>query len=161
MAHAFATEDDDLPAVYAGARARIAAIAASHAWLTGRALVADGDDVALALWRAPGVILAHGIEPDPVFWFGNRAALRTFETPLAALLAMPSRLSAEPALREERARLLARVAEHGFIDDYAGVRISARGRRFAIARATVWTVRDAGGVRIGQAATFAAPEHAG
>jgi len=155
---------DPLPAAYAADAARILAVAASHARLLGQPLVpAVADDAALlaALWQAPQVILAHGVEPDPVFFFANRAALRAFETTADAVRQMPSRLSAEPGLREERARLLARVTAQGFIDDYAGVRISALGRRFAIARATVWNVADAAGIRIGQAATFAAPAHAG
>ena len=151
-----------LPAVFAGAaaRARLMAIARSHVRLTGRHLVPAAGDPVAAMWHAPQVILAHGTGPDPVFCFANRAALRAFETTVADLLAMPSRLSAEPDRREERARLLARVAAEGFIDDYAGIRISAKGRRFAITRATVWTVTDPGGTRIGQAATFAPPAHA-
>jgi hypothetical protein len=59
---------------------------------------------------------------------------------------MPSRRSAEPLAQTERAQLLARVSAHGFIDDYSGIRISARGRRFRIDRATVWNVVDAAGV---------------
>lgn len=151
-----------LPAIYAQptARERIAAIARCHDALTGCALVPAGLDPALALWNLPRVVLAHGTEPDPVFFFANRMALAAFESDLAAILAMPSRLSAEPDLREERAALLARVALQGFIDDYCGVRISARGRRFAIAQATVWTLTDESGRRIGQAACFAAPAHA-
>jgi len=140
-------------------RARIAAVAQSYARLTGRVL-AQGDDPVAALWHTPDVLLAHGIEADPLFFFANRAALRALETTVDDVLRMPSRLSAEPGLRGERARLLARVTAQGFIDDYAGVRISAKGLRFCIAQATVWNVYDAAGGRIGQAATFAVPEHA-
>jgi len=67
---------------------------------------------------------------------------------------MPSRLSAEPLAREERARLLAAVTARGFVDDYAGVRISRTGRRFRIERATVWNLADPAGLRLGQAAAF-------
>ena len=51
---------------------------------------------------------------------------------------------------------LDRVNAQGFIDDYAGIRISAKGRRFRIGNAIVWNLIDADGVRRGQAATFAA-----
>ena len=51
--------------------------------------------------------------------------------------------------------LLDRVTSSGFIDDYAGIRISAKGRRFRIENAIVWNLIDADGVRHGQAATFA------
>lgn len=67
---------------------------------------------------------------------------------------MPSRLSAEAPLREERAALLERVSRHGFIDDYAGIRISARGTRFRIENAVVWNLIDGAGVCHGQAAMF-------
>ncbi|MFA7601561.1 MAG: MEKHLA domain-containing protein [Novosphingobium sp.] len=135
--------------------ARIALIAESFARLLGRPLVAASDDPVAALWDAPQVIVAHDIEPDPVFFFGNRAALAAFECDVAAFTAMPSRLSAEAPLREERQLLLDRVTRDGFIDDYAGVRISATGRRFRIAGAVVWNLVDAEGLRAGQAATFA------
>jgi hypothetical protein len=162
MMHDPSDDDTALPAIYAAAAAReaIAAIAHCHRALTARALVPAGVDPVLALWNLPRVVLAHGIEPDPVFFFANRMALAAFESETAALLAMPSRLSAEPDLRAERAALLARVARQGFIDDYAGVRISARGRRFAIAQATVWNLADETGRRFGQAACFDAPAHA-
>ena len=66
----------------------------------------------------------------------------------------PSRLTAEAPNREERARLLAAVAQRGFIDDYSGVRISKTGRRFRIAQATVWNLVTETGAPCGQAAMF-------
>ncbi|MDE8653614.1 MEKHLA domain-containing protein [Novosphingobium album (ex Liu et al. 2023)] len=133
---------------------RIALIAESFARLLGRPLVEASDDPVAALWQAPCAVVAHGTEADPVFFFGNRQALACFECDVAGFIAMPSRLSAEAPLREERQALLDRVSAHGFIDDYAGVRISATGRRFRIARAVVWNLVDAAGLRHGQAATF-------
>ena len=134
--------------------ARIALIAESHLRLTGRALVADANDVVLALWQAPQVIVAHGTEDDPLFFFGNAAAMARFETTPEAFVGSPSRFSAEAPLRSERQALLDRVSRHGFIADYAGVRISAQGRRFRIEQATVWNLIDANGAVHGQAATF-------
>ena len=152
------TPEDEaaLPAFYRGPdiEARIALIAESHARLIGQPLVPPGGDVVMRLWDAPHVIVAHGIQSDPIFFFGNRAALIAFETDAVSFTRMPSRLSAEAPLREERQALLDRVARDGFIDDYAGMRISARGRRFAIPRGVVWNLVDVGGQRHGQAATF-------
>lgn len=133
---------------------RLGLIAESFARLTGRPLVAAGNSVGEALWEAPAVIVAHGTEPDPLFFYGNRLALAVFEMDPAAFAGMPSRLSAEALLREERARLLERVARAGFIDDYAGVRVSATGKRFRIEQAVVWNLVDAQGACHGQAATF-------
>ena len=67
---------------------------------------------------------------------------------------LPSRLSAEPVLRDERARLLEQVARDGCITDYAGVGISSTGRRFRIEQAVVWNLIDEDGVCHGQPAAF-------
>jgi hypothetical protein len=42
----------------------------------------------------------------------------------------------------------------GYIDDYAGVRVSRTGRRFLIEGATVWNLIETDGRLVGQAATF-------
>lgn len=133
---------------------RIALIAASFKRLLGRPLAA-GDDIVAALWDAPVAIVAHGTEPDPIFFFGNRLALAAFETDTAHFVGMPSRLSAEAPQRDERQMLLDRVSAQGFIADYAGIRITATGRRFRIDRAIVWNLIDEAGGLHGQAATFA------
>jgi hypothetical protein len=143
----------DLPPFNAAQRARISLIAESYRRLLGRPLADEPDNVE-ALWSAPGAIVAHGTEADPIFFFGNRTALRLFEMPFADFTRLPSRLSAEPLLREDRARLLERVSRDGFIEDYAGVRISAKGARFRIERAVVWNLIDSTGMVRGQAAAF-------
>ena len=131
---------------------RLALITESFLRLTGRPLV---DDLAPEhLWNAPRVIVAHGTEDDPVFFYGNRQALEAFEMNFVNFTRLPSRFSAEPVNREERALLLERVSRDGFIDDYAGVRISATGKRFRIEQAVVWNLIDANGECHGQAATF-------
>jgi hypothetical protein len=123
---------------------------------TGRELLAGVADAALAraVWEAPFVLVSHGTEADPVLNYGNQAALALWEMSWAELTRTPSRLTAEAPNREERARLLTAVTERGFIDDYSGVRISKTGRRFHIARATVWNLLTEEGARCGQAAMF-------
>jgi len=146
----------DLPCVYrepATARA-IARIAESHARLLGRPLLAEHADPVAALWAAAPVVVAHGTEPDPLFFFANRAGLARFGMSAQAFLGMPSRLSAEAPLRDERQALLDRVCRDGFIADYAGVRIAADGTRFRIEQATVWNLVDPDGSVHGQAAAF-------
>jgi hypothetical protein len=106
------------------------------------------------LFQAPFVVVAHNTLPDPVFNYGNQQALQLWELPLENLLGMPSRLTAEPMHRDERARLLERTTRDGYVDDYAGVRISRTGRRFQIEQAIVWNLVDAAGNPAGQAATF-------
>jgi hypothetical protein len=134
------------------------AIVASHRALTGRALIATPADagpatLAHALYHAPLVVLAHDAADDPVFIYANRSAQTRFELDWDAFLRLPSQNSAAPAARAERAALLARVRERGWIDDYRGERVSASGRRFTIERATVWNLPPGPG-RGGQAAAF-------
>lgn len=112
------------------------------------------DEFASTLFHAAAVVVSHGAQSDPTFNYGNAAALALFEMNWADFVQLPSRKSAEPMNREERNRLLVAVAEHNFIDDYSGVRISSSGRRFFIPQAVVWNLVDATGTYRGQAATF-------
>ena len=145
----------NLPAATDEALRRLNLVVKTYQRLTGRHLIDPGNpDLWLACWTAPRVIVAHGTEADPIFFYGNRLALSLFELEFSAFTELPSRYSAEPVLREERDALLARVRDHGFIDDYAGVRVSASGRRFRIEQATIWNLLDEQGKQHGQAATF-------
>jgi len=138
--------------------AHVALLLDSHLRLTGRRLLAPSPDaasVAAAAFNAPFALLSHGFEADPLFNYANRTALGLFDLDWSALLAMPSRASAEPLNQDARARLMQRVLESGYIDDYSGVRIARSGRRFVIEQATVWNVLDGAGHLHGQAATFA------
>lgn len=123
-------------------------------WLGRPLMPADIDDQAAVAWldTASFGLVSHGIEADPVFNYANRTALQLFEMSWAQFTQLPSRLSAGPVEREERARLLARVARDGYIDDYSGIRIAASGRRFMIRNATVWNLLDEQGAYYGQAA---------
>ncbi|MEW6332312.1 MAG: MEKHLA domain-containing protein [Pseudomonadota bacterium] len=132
-------------------------LTSSYRHWTGRDLIdpnLSALEQARALYEAPFVVASHGTEADPVFNYANRAALALFETGWTDFTAMPSRLSAEPMERAQRAELLERVSRQGFIDDYCGVRISATGRRFRIRNATVWNLVDAQDAPAGQAVMF-------
>ena len=59
-------------------QSRIALIAESYQRLLGLPLSSPAD--AEALWNAPRVIVAHGTESDPVFFYANRIALELFDT---------------------------------------------------------------------------------
>lgn len=107
------------------------------------------------LFEAPFVVVAHGTQNDPILDYANRTALVLWETDLATLLTLPSRLTAEPLHRDERAKMLERARRDGYIDDYAGIRISTTGKRFRIEKAIIWDLTDADGRAAGQAATFA------
>ena len=125
--------------------------------MTGRNLV----DPALSdkeryrsLFEAPYCVVSHNAERDPIFNYGNKAALALFEVNWADFINLPSRLSAEQEIREEREQLLARVSEYGFIEDYKGVRISSSGKRFLVEDSIVWNMVDEYGLYRGQAAVL-------
>ena len=137
--------------------AHAALLIESFARLLGRELVSrEGTDLdrARRLQLAPFVVVSHGTEADPVLNYGNAHALALWEMTWEELTRTPSRLTAEPVHRDERARLLERTLRDGYVDDYAGVRVSATGRRFRIEQAIVWNLADAAGNHRGQAATF-------
>jgi hypothetical protein len=142
----------DLPPGEALNDERLVLIAESYQRLTGQALldVFDPQD----MWNAPRAIVAHGMEVDPVFFYGNKLALQLFEMSFAEFICLPSRFSAEPLAQQDRAVLLDRVTRLGFVDDYSGVRIARSGARFVITNGTVWNLLDAAGIYHGQAATF-------
>ncbi len=125
-------------------------------WL-GTELIPRGDDPvdnARRLFLSPFVVVSHGTEADPILNYGNQVALDLWEIDIPTLLVTPSRQTAEPVHRDERARLLERTTRDGYVDDYQGIRISTTGQRFRIERAIVWNLVDSSGKRVGQAATF-------
>ena len=111
-------------------------------------------DQALHLFNCPFVVLCHIVQDDPVFNYGNRAALDLWEMDWEQLIQTPSRLTAEPVNRQERARMLQQAKEHGYILDYSGVRISRTGKRFYVDQAIIWNVFTSDSATVGQAATF-------
>ena len=129
----------------------------SFARLLGRDMIprdASAAEQAQRLFESPFVVVSHGTEADPVLNYANATALRLWEMDWAAFVQTPSRLTAEPVHRDERARLLERTRRDGYVDDYAGIRVSQSGRRFQIVQAIVWNLVDDAGKNRGQAATF-------
>ena len=123
----------------------------------GRELIertGDAEAEAQLVFEAPFVVVSHGTQDDPILNYGNRTALTLWEMDIPTLTSTPSRLTAEPMHRDERAQLMTRAARDGFIDDYRGIRISSSGKRFLIEQAIIWNLIDPEGQRVGQAATF-------
>jgi hypothetical protein len=106
------------------------------------------------LFYAPFVIVSHDKAKDPIFNYGNQAALDLWGFDWQEFTSLPSRLSAEPLAQIHRDRLLQEVKNQGYISNYRSVRISRTGQRFWVENATIWTVTDSSGKDIGQAATF-------
>ena len=129
-------------------------ILSSYERAFGRHLLAGGDHAHQELFAADTVVLAHDGGSDPALIYANAAALRLWERPWAEMIGMPSRLTAEPQERADRARMLATALQQLASEGYSGVRISKSGRRFQIHNARLWTLWGPGDQPCGQAAAF-------
>jgi hypothetical protein len=126
--------------------------------LVGRDLIDRTSEIeiqALDLFNAKFVVVSHDTHRDPIFNYGNQAALDLWEFNWQEFTALPSRLSAEPIARELREVLLQTAKTQGYIANYQGIRMSRSGQRFWVENAIIWNVTDDDGKDIGQAATFA------
>lgn len=131
-------------------------LTSSYKTLLGRNLV-EGDtmeNMAEQIYNADFVVLSHDGAEDPCFNFANKKAQELFEFNWNEFQGMPSRLSAEADLREEREKMLAIATKQGFYEGYKGVRISKSGKRFFIDKCTIFNLLDEKGKKVGQAATF-------
>jgi hypothetical protein len=73
--------------------------------VVGQALLPSLGDAILdaqQLFAAPFVVLSHGVEADPILNYGNALALQLWEMTATQFCATPSRVTAEPMLREDR-----------------------------------------------------------
>ena len=122
----------------------------------GRPLLAglSAGHQAQELFAGNTVVLAHDGSADPCLIYANAAALQLWERPWADMIGMPSRLTAEPQERSDRAQMLAKALQQHASEGYSGVRISSSGRRFQIHNARLWTLWGPGDQPCGQAAAF-------
>ncbi|MFC1748834.1 MEKHLA domain-containing protein [Pseudomonadota bacterium] len=130
----------------------------SYQRLTGKVLIdvsnLSDDSLVTTLDKVPFVLVSHGTEDEPVFNYGNDAALQLFGMTWDEFTSLQSKYSAEAPTREERQHLLTEVKNKGYIDHYHGIRIAKDGHRFPIDNVTVWNVIDDDGVYCGQGATY-------
>jgi hypothetical protein len=106
------------------------------------------------LFNSAFVVASHGAENDPILNYGNQVALNLWAMDWQQFTQTPSRLTAEPVNREERARMLEQAKTQGYISDYRGVRISSTGKRFLVDQTIIWNIHKPDGTVIGQGATF-------
>ena len=99
-------------------------------------------------------VLAHGTEQDPKLSYANAAALQLWDSRWDELIGMPSRLTAPDSERAERSSALGQAKRLDAVQNYRGIRISRKGRRFMINKARIWTLWNAEEQVCGQAACF-------
>ncbi len=136
-------------------------IQSGHQRAFGRALIAGQQrgnigeaTAAQELFACTSPVLAHDGSSDPRLVYCNAAALQLWCRPWAEMVGMPSRLTAPPQERKERADALKTAQQADAYQGYRGIRIDRQGRRFAIHNARIWTLWDEQGCRCGQAASF-------
>ncbi len=123
----------------------------SYRNFTGKVLI-EGHDLASDLYYAPFPLVSHGNQRDPILRYGNLKAQQLWGMSWDELVRMPSRLTAEPEVAQERQRLLDEASNKGYVDNYRGIRISKDGRRFNVDKTILWNVVDSEGTKYGQAA---------
>lgn len=124
---------------------------------TGRELVPPRMtdlEAARYIFEAPFVVASHDTAKDPLFNYANQTGLALFAMSWDEFTGLPSRLSAETALREARAAVMAEVARQGFVEHYRGIRIGRKGRRFLIEDAVIWNLLTPEDYPYGQAVMF-------
>ncbi|KAL6776381.1 hypothetical protein ACKKBG_A20915 [Auxenochlorella protothecoides x Auxenochlorella symbiontica] len=140
-------------------------MAESYKRLLKKSLVPDGIDTPATaewLWYAPFALLCHDTRgAEPLFVYGNAAALELFETDWEGLQGVPSTRSAAPdgEIQSERQAALARALEKGYVENYSGDRVGFRGARFRIEGATLFSVTSPTGTAFGQAAVLPSWSH--
>lgn len=102
------------------------------------------------------VLISHGTEDEPIFNFGNVAALTAFFRSWESLIAMPSAKSVvlRSVDEEMRIQLMQKVTDDNFVEGASGIRIRDDGTYLKFMDAVVWNCFDEEGCKIGQAAFF-------
>ena len=99
-------------------------------------------------------VLAHGAEPRSKAQLRQRCGPAAVGNHWDELIGMPSRLTAPETERAERSSALGQAKRLDAVQNYRGIRISRKGRRFMINKARIWTLWDAEERVCGQAACF-------
>ena len=113
-----------------------------------------------ALFYAPFVCCSH--DDNDTFNYANKAALNLWEFEWDDFIGMPSTKSADgedEEIQKERRQLLDDALEKGVVYNYNGVRKSKNGKEFMVKDATLWTLVDRDGDKLGQAVKFSKVEY--
>jgi hypothetical protein len=118
-------------------------------------ITAGSRGLAYTLYHHPDyVLVSHGTEVDPIFNYANLAAQGLWQMDWKHFTQLPSRLSAQAIHVNGRAELLKAALDKGYIDNYEGIRVDAKGKEFYIKGVTLWNLMDGEGRYQGQAALF-------
>jgi len=102
------------------------------------------------------VLISHDTNDDPIYNFGNKAALKAFVREWDDLLIFPSRESVVLQSKDEQLRieLMKKVTNDGYAENASGIRVRGDGKFIKLQNAVVWNCYDKDDIYIGQAALF-------
>ena len=136
----------------------VARVLDAFARVTGRDLILemklDPARLGQSVWEGDFALLSHRGDRQATLNYGNRFALDLWQCDWGAFTVLPSAATAPDEDVPERAAMMAAAAQHGFVSNYAGRRISAKGKLFRIENGTIWRLIDGQGEPFGMAATF-------
>lgn len=107
-----------------------------------------------SLYTSEYCILAVNNNEIPTFTYMNLSAQKLWEVSLNQALKMQGKQTAQKKDQKEREKLLNQVKKKGKTNSYSGIRISQKGKRFFIKKASIWNIINKQGVFEGQAACF-------
>jgi MEKHLA domain len=110
------------------------------------------------VFNADFYILSQDRSADPILTYGNKQVLELWEVGWEELTKMPSRATAKPVDRAERAAMMERVKVANYLDGYSGIRVSKTGKEFKISDGIIWNLFTDNGDFYGQAAWFRSVE---
>jgi PAS domain-containing protein len=102
----------------------------------------DPGNVLAALNEDERVIFSLGLEPEPVFNYGNVKALGLFGYELAEFIQLPGRATMAPDQATIDQMLQDEIGKQGYVADYTGVRLDKRGRSWQIEAGKIWQLVD-------------------
>jgi hypothetical protein len=136
----------------------VARLLGAFARVTGRDLIAemklDPARLGQSAWEGDFALLSHRGDPLATLNYGNRFALDLWQCDWNEFTALPSAVTAPDEDVPERSAMMAAAAAQGYVSNYAGRRISAKGKLFRIENGTIWRLAGLDGEPFGMAATF-------
>jgi len=99
-------------------------------------------------------VLSHGIQADPIYNYGNQAALTLFGHTIESLCRTPSRRSTLPTLEQNRATIIADIEKSDYGYFHNALRCSTSGKIWVMSEILYWKVYNDEGKHIGAAAFY-------
>eukprot|EP00271_Cylindrocystis_brebissonii_P002248 TRINITY_DN12699_c0_g1_i1.p1 TRINITY_DN12699_c0_g1~~TRINITY_DN12699_c0_g1_i1.p1 ORF type:complete len:256 (-),score=42.92 TRINITY_DN12699_c0_g1_i1:548-1315(-) len=132
------------------------AVIDSYFRATGKPIFPSSVEISVAakaLWELPRVVVTQGTEEDPLYNYGNKAALDLFEMDWPTFTSSVARKWA-PEEEQTAHSELVKSAVQGVQDIGGLVRVTSSGQTFKISQGAWWALTTLDGEPFGQGAVF-------